>query len=80
MTYQECIWKDTIVWVVGILSKSGKIHRYVKQYVGRGGFVLGESKNGMLLIKFSNHTRCIPAGCIVKYGTVSHAGNLMGRK
>jgi len=44
------------------------MHRYVKRYVGRGGKVTGEAKNGMLLIQFKNHTRCIPAGCVVEYG------------
>jgi hypothetical protein len=34
--------------------------------VGRGGKVVGEAKNGMLLIQFKNHTRCIPAGCVVE--------------
>jgi hypothetical protein len=68
MTYQEVLWKDKYVWVVSLMSKSGKMHRYVRKYVGRGGKVVGEAKNGMLLIEFKNHTRCIPAGCVVEYG------------
>ena len=68
MTYQEVLWKDKYVWVVSLMSKSGKMHRYVRTYVGRGGKVVGEAKNGMLLIEFKNHTRCIPAGCVVEYG------------
>lgn len=67
MTYQETIWKNKYVWVVSLMSKSGKMHRYVKKYIGRGGFVLGESKNNMLLIRFKTHTRAIPAGCVVEY-------------
>jgi hypothetical protein len=42
--------------------------------VGRGGKVLGESKNGRLLVQFKGHTRCIPAGCVAEYGTVKAAG------
>jgi hypothetical protein len=67
MTYQEVLWQGKYVWIVSIMSKSGKMHRYVRKYVGRGGMVLGESKNNMLLIQFKNHTRCIPAGCVVDY-------------
>lgn len=74
MTYQEAIWKDKIVWVVGILSKSGKLHREYRKYVGRGGYVLGEAKNGMLLVQFNRHTRAIPAGCLAVYGEVKTAG------
>lgn len=74
MTYQEAIWKGRYVWVTGILSKSGKLHRDYRKYVGRGGMVLGESKNNMLLVQFKNHTRAIPAGCLAEYGTVKNAG------
>lgn len=71
MTYQEVLWKGKHVWVVGILSKSGKVHRYLRKYVGRSGFVLGESKNNMLLVQFGRHqTRCIPAGCLAVYGEI----------
>lgn len=73
MTYQEALWKDKYVWVVGMLSKSGKLHRYVQKYVGRGGVVLKESKNGMLLVRFKTHTRAIPAGCLTVYGSVKIA-------
>lgn len=60
-----------LVWVTGILSNSGVMHRYVIPYVGRGGRVMGEAKNGMLLIQFGNkHLRAIPAGCVRIYGTV----------
>jgi hypothetical protein len=67
MTYQEALWQGKYVWVVSLMSKSGKMHRYVRRYVGRGGQVIREAKNGMLLIQFKNHTRCIPAGCVVEY-------------
>jgi len=69
MTYQEALWKNKRVWVVSIMSKSGRMHRYVRKYIGRSGMVLGEAKNNMLLIQFRNHTRCIPAGCVVDYNT-----------
>lgn len=69
MTYQEVLWQGKYVWVAGILSKSGKLHRTLKKYVGRGGMVVGEAKNGMLLVQFKNHTRSIPAGCLVEYTT-----------
>ncbi len=69
MTLQEVLWQGKFVWVVSILSKSGKIHRYVRKYVGRGACILGEAKNGMLLLQFKNHTRAIPAGCVVEYST-----------
>lgn len=68
MTYQEVIWQGHLVWVTGIMSKSGKCHRYVRKYVGRGGRVIGEAKNGMLLIQFDRHVRrAIPAGCVTLY-------------
>lgn len=74
MTYQDCIWKDKIVWVVSIMSKNKRIHRYLKNYVGRGGFVVGTAKNNMLLVEFCrgniSHFRSIPASCVVEYGTV----------
>lgn len=67
MTKQEAQWKDKYVWVVSLMSKNGKMHRYVRQYVGRGGLVVGEAKNGMLLVQFKNHTRAVPAGCVAPY-------------
>lgn len=70
MTYQEVLWQGKYVWITGILSKSGRLHMYLRKYVGKGGFVVGESKNGRLLIRFSDHTRAIPAGCVTEYGTV----------
>lgn len=48
------------------MSKSGKIHLYVKKYIDRFGLVKGEAKNGMLLIRFKEHTRSIPVGCVVE--------------
>ena len=69
MTYQEVLWKGKYVWIVGIQSRSGRMHMRLRKYVGRGGMVVGESKNGQLLIRFKNHTRCIPAGCVVEYGS-----------
>ena len=70
MTRQEAIWKNKYVWVVGILSRSGKLHYTYRKYVGRGGKVVGEAKNGMLLVEFSRHVRAIPAGCLAPYGEV----------
>lgn len=67
MTYQETIWMGRLVWVVSLMSRSGRMHRYVREYVGRGGMVIGEAKNGMLLIQFGKETRAIPAGCVVDY-------------
>ena len=57
--------------VVSMMSKSGKVHTYVKRFVGHQGIVLGEAKNGMLLIRFavSNVLRehvAIPAGCVIE--------------
>lgn len=74
MTNQEVLWKGKTVWVVGILSRSGRLHYGLRKYVGRGGLVVGESKNNQLLIQFGNHTRAIPAGCVAEYGTVHRAG------
>lgn len=67
MTHQEVLWQGKLVWVTGLMSKSGKLHRYVRKYVGLGGIVLGEAKNGMLLVRFNRHTRAIPAGCLTRY-------------
>ena len=84
MTYQETIWKDKYVMVTGIISRSGKMHRYVRKLVGRGGFVIGESKNNMLLVEFSRRNkdrqrvgslvRAIPAGCLTLYTEIKRAG------
>ena len=83
MTHQEVIWKGKYVWVTGIMSKSGKAHRYVARFVGRGGIVEGQSKNGMLLVRFtrrnSEMVRSIPAGCLtlyteIKWSSRSRAG------
>ena len=73
MTYQEAQWKGKYVWVVGILSRSGRLHYALRKYVGRGGTVLGESKNGQLLVQFKGHTRAIPAGCVAQYSHVRRA-------
>lgn len=75
MTSQEVLWQGKRVWVVGILSRSGRLHHKLKKYVGLSGVVLKESKNNQLLIKFRKHTRAIPAGCLVEYGSVDIAGS-----
>lgn len=80
ITYQECLYKDKIVWVVSLLSRSGKIHRWVKPYIGIGGVVVGEAKNGMLLVKFSHgEAVAIPAGCLALYDQHKHAKDSDGR-
>lgn len=66
MTHQETLWKHKKIMVISLMSKSGKIHLYVKKYIGRFGLVRGQAKNGMLLIRFKGHTRSIPAGCVVE--------------
>lgn len=78
MTYQECLWQGKTVLVVSIMSKSGKVHIYVKRFVGRQGIVLGEAKNGMLLIRFQmskyfRKTISIPAGCVIECTEVQFA-------
>ena len=74
MTYQEVLWQGHLVWVTGMISKSGKAHRYVRKFIGRGGVVKGEAKNGMLLIDFGkNKKRAIPAGCVTLYTEVEWA-------
>lgn len=74
MTSQEVLWQDKLVWVTGIKSKSGKLHRYVRKFVGRGGIVEREAKNGMLLVRFTGRqTRAIPAGCLTHYTEVKTA-------
>lgn len=78
MTYQEIKWMNKIIWVTGIMSNSRKLHRNLVKYVGRGGQVIGESKNGQLLVRFVHRVdgikkiedRCIPSGCVEEYGTV----------
>lgn len=79
-TYQECIWQDKTVLVVSMMSKSGKVHAYVKRFVGRRGYVLREAKNGMLLIRFQmtkyfRKTISIPAGCVIEWAEVPFAQN-----
>ena len=83
MTFQEVLWQGKIVWVTGILSKSGKIHRKYIDWVGRGGVVIGEAKNGMLLIRFTRSKGCekfaIPAGCVSEYTAIKHARTPTGK-
>lgn len=68
MTYQETVWQGRLVWITGLRSKNGKLHRYVAEFVGLGGLVTKEAKNGMLLVLFSNGTTiAIPAGCLTAY-------------
>jgi len=83
MTYQETIWKNQIVIVSGIISRSGKMHRDLRKFVGRNGVVIGEAKNNMLLIEFSTRNkdrerirflRSIPAGCVTPYVDIKRAG------
>ena len=68
MTYLEVHWKFKLVTITSIVANSGKIHLYLKKYVGRSGIVIGESKCGRLLIQFKSpnksHNRAIPAGCV----------------
>lgn len=64
MTHQETLYKGKMVLVYSLKSKSGKLHFYLKKYIGRCGFVVQESKNGMLQVKFKTHVRNIPAGCL----------------
>ena len=71
--YQEVQWRGKYVWVTGIKSKRGKMHRNVREFVGRGGVVVRESKNGMLLVQFKKQARAIPAGCLTLYTEVKTA-------
>jgi hypothetical protein len=65
VTYQECIWKDRFVWVVGWVAKSGRLHPHVVPYVGCAGYVVREAKNGMLIVRFNEkEDLSIPAGCL----------------
>ena len=74
MTYQEVVWKDKLVWVTGVTSKGGTSHRYVRKFVGRGGVVVREAKNGMLLVQFkSGIQRSFPAGCLSLYADTKWA-------
>ena len=76
MTYLEVLYKDTGVLVYTMKAKSGKIHTYVRDYCGKYGLVIGESKGGQLLIQFSGgHRRCIPPGCVQISETVIIAEN-----
>lgn len=65
MTDLESIYSGKKLLVKSIISNSGKIHPYISEYVGTFGLCLGEAKNGMLLIKFGNHTRSIPSSCVI---------------
>lgn len=79
MTYQEVLWQDKLVWVTGFISKSGKLHRRYIPYVGRGGVVKREAKNGMLLVDFGKEQVAIPAGCLTRYADGRHARKPNGR-
>lgn len=70
MTYQECIWMNWVVMPVSIQAKSGYVHRYIRPFVGKTGYVVKEAKNGMLLIRFHYKkkgwkVRAIPASCLM---------------
>jgi len=79
MTSQEVLWAGKLVCVTGILSKSGKLHMYVGDYVCRKGRVIGEAKNGMLKVRFSSldykrvEVRNFPAGCLTEVASTQHA-------
>lgn len=66
MTHLEVLYKDRVVLVTSLFAKSGKAHRYVCRYLGRYGYVIGESKGGQLLVRFPNgrHVRAFPPGCV----------------
>lgn len=73
MTNLEKIWADKHVFVYSMMSKSGKIHSYVRRWIGRIGVVVRESKNNQLLVKFgiSQYKRkyiAIPPGCLKQLG------------
>ena len=75
MTYLESVYKDKIVVVTGIKSNRGVLHPRIRKYVGRAGTVVGESKNGQLLVRFKllrsrSHLRAIPPGCVSKLDEV----------
>lgn len=78
MDKQEVDWMGRPVWITGIVSKSGKLHTYVKRYVGRIGCVEGTAKNGMVLVRMGSIRRAIPAGCLTLHGKVSIAGAASG--
>ena len=80
MTYQETVWQGRLVWITGLRSKNGKLHRYVANFVGQRGIVLQEAKNGMLLVRLYDRINAvsIPAGCLTKYPEA--AWQLAGRK
>lgn len=69
MTSQECRWKYWVVMPVSIQGKSGNLHRYVRPFIGKTGYVVSEAKNGMLLVRFHYKTkwktRAIPASCLI---------------
>lgn len=72
MTSQECIWKHKVVRLITIKGKRGPIHWGLAKYCGMPGEVLGDAKNGMLLIKFDTSwlengdmIRCVPASCVM---------------
>jgi hypothetical protein len=70
MTFQEVIWQGKTVLVLSMMSNRGKIHYYVKKYIGLKGVVEREAKNGMLLVRFDEfHARAIPAGCVIVDGS-----------
>lgn len=85
MTYLECIWQDKPVFVYSLLSKSSKIHAHVKQWIGKSGVVLGESKNNQLLVQFTvsiyhRRTVAIPPGCLMLLDDVDFAIKTKKRK
>jgi hypothetical protein len=71
MTYQETLWKGKHIRLISLLSKRGIVHHHLARFCGMAGVVLGESKNGQLLIEFrtswrgkKNLTVCVPSGCV----------------
>lgn len=80
MTYQECIYKGKKVMITGIISRSGKLHSHVTRYVGSICRVLGDAKNGMLLLhvpigRFHPTFRkiSVPAGCVTLISEIKQA-------
>ena len=72
MTYQETLWKDSIVVVHSIKTARGIIHWNLVPLVGLIGLFVKEAKNGMLLVHLENgESRCVPATCCTKVPKIS---------
>jgi len=68
MAKQEVVWANEVVIPHTIRRWSGAWHKKHAAFVGKVGAVVGQAKNGHMLVKFHDHKNLIgiPQYCLTK--------------